>query len=517
MCPGEDKSMLSITSSDKDIEQQFRELTLTKLEDERKKRVLGRYFQHLRPTPDVENNHLRRAESLPGSLGAEHIKDPILPNSRSVSPQVSYDEDLDPLSRSHSVHSESQRSSSTPETTYLPEEPAVQSRRKEDLYQQTLKQKKEQDLKNYDKATKKDASEKDKEDYLNPAEWLGLGIEITKVGNGEAYKITKVVDGGAGYMFGFKEGDQLELHSPTNIFDITKDLRQGNFEKVKSLKDKDNNIKIEFNENIANKLQAQFKYGAARTYHYGLAIHPLDDDLKIDSKIKSIEVNYKWGNLFNNTSEEGVVSRVEEGSLAAEIGLHANCKIMSNTGSDEATARGGGKNLEKGYIDACKFEGKNGDDITEEVKKSFHKKGLDYLILTNVTGEEGLGIKEKDEIEIYKEELVEFLKGSEEDRGLFIINDTGGELEVQDNKIIYKEGGQELELNIEAISALVDFKIKCGSLSLFNRIGGYYKDRLRDSSFDSLEKKLQSPSATMSPDRSAIKLQRMLDPSRSQA
>ena len=72
-------------------------------------------------------------------------------------------------------------------------------------------------------------------------------------------------------------------------------------------------------------------------------------------------------------------------------------------------------------------------------------------------------------------------------------------------------------MNIEAISELVDFKIKCGSLSLFNRIGGYYKDRLRDSSFDSLEKKLQSPSATMSPDRSAIKLQRMLDPSRSQA
>ena len=75
MCPGEDKSMLSITSSDKDIEQQFRDLDKEKESQERKDREkkLKKSLRHLAVEADSDNDSDKCSQDKLSTEGTDSI------------------------------------------------------------------------------------------------------------------------------------------------------------------------------------------------------------------------------------------------------------------------------------------------------------------------------------------------------------------------------------------------------------------------------------------------------------
>tara|TARA_Y100000389_G_scaffold115772_1_gene112910 strand:- start:2561 stop:4291 length:1731 start_codon:yes stop_codon:yes gene_type:complete len=558
MCPGEDKSMLSITSSDKDIEQQFRDLDKEKESQERKDREkkLKKSLRHLAVeadsdndsdkcsqdklstegtdsitfrhevknyqkvtelkkkrkargrewgiadlwhNTDVEDSRLRRTKSLPGSLGEDRnfIQDWILPHSASARSLGGADECLDILPSSSSVSSESRRSSSILEPIYLSTETAVQSRNKETLYQQTLKQKKEQDLENYKKATNDSASDEEKDDYLNPKEWLGLGIVI-KRNSDQEYEIIDVASGGVGDILNFCVGDKLSLSQDTDIFDLTKDLRAGKFDKVAFLKDASGNSKIKFDQDTKNTLEATFKFGGARTFTKNdqkIALKD-NDELDIDSKIKDAKAHFGLEREFVIEEEGG--NFVFKGRSANKIRKRHDLKNYSLSCQQTKSKEAINEDLSSGKIDEYSFKDSGGNDRTDEVKKSFKENCIDFLILK--INSEQYGLQNDDEIKIDKNEFLVFLNSQDnkEYLPLLISNYQNDKKIILENEK-FKIEGKEVQFNSKALLRFVDFQIKCGSLSLFNKIGKYSKEIGGDLSIYNLAEKIKNPSVVISP------------------
>jgi len=71
------------------------------------------------------------------------------------------------------------------------------------------------------------------------------------------------------------------------------------------------------------------------------------------------------------------------------------------------------------------------------------------------------------------------------------------EIKLEDEK--FKIDGKEVQFNSEALLKFVGFQIRCGSLSLFSKIGNYSKENNRDLSINNLETNIKKPSGAISP------------------
>ena len=218
--------------------------------------------------------------------------------------------------------------------------------------------------------------------------------------------------------------------------------------------------------------------------------------MDIDSNIKDANANYGLKREFFYIKEERgkFVFKKSSNKIKQGDDLEGHSLSFQQTKSKENID----KDLSIGKIDEYSFQDSAGNDKTNEVKNYYRKNCINHLIL-NISNEK-YDLKNKDEIKIEKNKFLNFLndKDNKEYLPLLISNyQDDKEIKLEDEK--FKIDGKEVQFNSEALLKFVGFQIRCGSLSLFSKIGNYSKENNRDLSINNLETNIKKPSGAISP------------------
>ena len=223
MCPGDDgsdKDIFELFSSEQDIEQQFLNEELKKREEEKEK------LKKQQKNTTRDNCTWDDWDWSDFSDDQdEDLKDKADPDKHSQKRPSIKEEDFGTFRKEvkdYQKEKDKEEKEIRSETsTYLSwEDPNLgtgsqtlqtKPQNGEADYKSKLKLKISSDHALHQDAKKDNASDSDKNKYLNPSEWVGLGIVIKRNGSKE-YEIMEVASGGVGKTLNFCVGDKLSLN-----------------------------------------------------------------------------------------------------------------------------------------------------------------------------------------------------------------------------------------------------------------------------------------------------------------